>query len=63
MPTSPSAAAGLMADDLIVYVNQQVVRSQKQLMDELQAVDNADRLSIVVLRNNQLQPVTIVPSR
>lgn len=59
VPDSPSATAGLMADDLVVYVNQQVVRSQKQLIEALQAIDSADKLSLVVLRNNQLQPFTM----
>ena len=63
VPESPAATAGLMADDLVVYVNQQVVRSQQQLIAALQLMDSGDKLSIVVLRDNELQPVTIVPRR
>jgi serine protease Do len=61
IPTSPAAAAGLLPDDLVVYVDQRVVRSQKQLFEILTQLDREEPLSLVVLRDQELHPITLRP--
>lgn len=59
IPGSLAAAAGLAPDDLIVYANQEVVRSQRQFYEILLELDREEPLSLVILRDQELLPITL----
>jgi serine protease Do len=58
---SPVGKSGLRPDDLVMFVGDKLVRSLQDLRNELRKVENADDISITVLRNQQLIPVNISP--
>ncbi len=55
-PGSPAAKAGLMPDDLVVFVGDHLVQSCKSLRSELELIDFEDTVRITVLRGGRLQP-------
>jgi len=62
--TGPSAAAGLLAGDLIHQIIIPVqVRSQEDFLRALSKSETGDRVHIAVVRNNQLEKVVVVPER
>jgi serine protease Do len=54
--------AGLMPDDLVVYVGQNIVQSCKNLREELSRVERDAELRLVLLRGQELVEVVIRPS-
>jgi len=54
LPNSPAAAAGLSADDLLIFLNTHLVQSCQALAAEMGRIDRADKVKITVLRGRQL---------
>tara|TARA_R110002095_G_scaffold94422_3_gene82279 strand:+ start:73096 stop:74103 length:1008 start_codon:yes stop_codon:yes gene_type:complete len=57
LPDSFVAKAGLQPDDLVVFVNDELIKSCKTLKTELGRLESGDLLRLVVRRNNQLVSV------
>ena len=60
-PDSVAAAAGLLNDDLILFVNSRRVPSQAALLEELTTIDRADKLVLLVQRGTELHELTLKP--
>jgi serine protease Do len=58
-PGSPAAKAGLRPDDLILFVNQRVAPSCKQLSDELTFIDRLDPVKLTIQRGQELIEVSL----
>lgn len=58
-PDSPAAAAGIRADDLIVFVNNQLVQSCRTLQSELEKLNHDAEVRVQFLRDNQLMDVNL----
>jgi S1-C subfamily serine protease len=56
---SPAAKAGVRTDDLILFVNDRVVPSCKQLADELSFVDRLDPVKLTIQRGQDLIEVSL----
>jgi serine protease Do len=56
---SPAAKAGLRPDDLILFVNQRVAPSCKQLADELTFIDRLDPVKLTIQRGQDLVEVSL----
>ncbi len=56
---SAAARAGLQSDDLILFINSTRVTSQAALLVELKFVDQADDITLLVQRGNELKEVVI----
>lgn len=54
MPDSPAAQAGLLADDLVVFVNNRLVQSCQAVVGEIDRIDRADKVKLTVIRGPQL---------
>jgi S1-C subfamily serine protease len=54
LPDSPAAQAGLLPDDLIVFVNNRLVQSCQAFSADVERIDRADKTKITVLRDQQL---------
>jgi serine protease Do len=59
---SPAAAAGLHADDLVVFVGDHLVPSLQALSDELKQLDAGDELRLLVQRDQELIEVVLHPA-
>lgn len=57
LPDSLVAKAGLQPNDLVVFVNDELIKSCKTLKTELGKLETGDLLRLVVRRNNQLVSV------
>ncbi|MCA9180461.1 MAG: PDZ domain-containing protein, partial [Planctomycetales bacterium] len=60
-PASLAAIAGLRNDDLILFINSRRVSSQAALLEELTTIDRADKVTLLVQRDNQLQEIVLAP--
>ena len=58
-PGSPAAKAGIRPDDLVLFVNDRVVPSCKQLADELTFVDRLDPVRLTIQRGQELVDVSL----
>ncbi|WP_425614408.1 S1C family serine protease [Anatilimnocola sp. NA78] len=58
-PMSPAAKAGIRADDLILFVNEQLVPSHKQVVEELTFVDRVDMVRLTIQRGQDLLEVQL----
>jgi serine protease Do len=58
-PGTPAAAAGLKADDLVVFVGNRLVQSLKALADELAQLEPDAEIRLVVLRSQDLIDVML----
>jgi S1-C subfamily serine protease len=56
---SPAAKAGVRPDDLILFVNQRVATSCKQLADELSFIDRLDPVKLTIQRGQELVEVSL----
>jgi S1-C subfamily serine protease len=56
---SPAAATGVRADDLVVFVNGQLVQSCRALEAELGKLDHDAQVKLTILRDNQLMEMTL----
>jgi len=56
---SAAASAGIRADDLVVLVNDRVMRSCKSVGEELEYVDHEDPVKVTVLRGEGLLEFTL----
>jgi S1-C subfamily serine protease len=54
VPDSPAAQAGLLADDLVVFVNNRLVQSCQAVAGEIDRIDRADKVKLAVIREQQL---------
>jgi S1-C subfamily serine protease len=61
VPDSPAAVAGLVPDDLILFVDSQRIASQTSLIDELKYIDRGDAIVFLVQRGNALVEVILNP--
>jgi S1-C subfamily serine protease len=59
---SPAAAAGLHADDLVVFIGDHLVPSLQALSDELKQMDAADELRMLVQRDQELIEIVLRPA-
>ncbi|MDA1049921.1 MAG: S1C family serine protease [Planctomycetota bacterium] len=59
LPDTPAAEAGILPDDLILFVNDRLVNSSKILRDELLYIDRIDEVRLVVQRQQQLIEVSL----
>ncbi len=62
-PNSPAAKAGLQADDLIVFVQSNMVGSCQEVVDELSYIDRLQPVRLTVLRNQTLLPLELAVER
>jgi serine protease Do len=60
-PNTPAAKAGLHPDDLVLFVNNQLVQSCKDFNMEFERLDRDEAVKLVVMRNGQLTEVTLKP--
>ncbi|MEO8269744.1 MAG: trypsin-like peptidase domain-containing protein, partial [Aureliella sp.] len=60
-PASVAATAGLQNDDLILFINSRRVPSQAALLEELTTIDRADKVTLLVQRDKQLQEIVLAP--
>ncbi len=60
-PNSRGAFAGVRSDDLILFVNSIRITSQASLLEELQSIDRADSLTLLVQRGNELHELVLAP--
>ncbi|MGH7135131.1 MAG: PDZ domain-containing protein, partial [Pirellulales bacterium] len=58
---SSAARAGLLPDDLIVFVNNRLVQSCQAFVAEIERIDRADKTKITVLRDQQLIEFELLP--
>ena len=61
-PDSPAAKAGVRADDLIVFVNSQLVQSCRALQTELEKLNQDAEVRLMLMRDNQLTEVDLKAS-
>jgi serine protease Do len=59
LPGSQVAKAGLKPDDLVVFVNDELIKSCKTLKSELGKLEAGDTVRLVVRRENQLVAVEL----
>jgi serine protease Do len=59
---SPAAAAGLKPDDLIVYLDENIVHSCKGFAEDLSRAERDSPLKLVVMRGQELVEVEIKPA-
>ncbi|MBP87298.1 MAG: serine protease [Planctomycetaceae bacterium] len=59
LPDSPAHETGLQPDDLILFVNDQVLNSSKQLRSELEYIDRIDEVRLLVQRGQELIDVSL----
>lgn len=60
---SPAAKAGLRPDDLVLFVNNQLVQSCQNLTAEIERIDRADRIRLTVMRDQKLIEVELEAPR
>lgn len=58
-PMSPAAKADIRTDDLILFVNEQLVPSHKQVLEELSFVDRVDPVRLTIQRGQELLEVQL----
>jgi len=58
-PGSPAAAAGIAPDDLVVLVGDRLVRSCKEVVAELEALDAADEIRLTLKRGQELVEIDL----
>ena len=61
-PDSPAAKAGIHADDLIVYIENQLVQSCNAVSSEFGRLDRDSEVHVVLMRNGELVEVVLQPS-
>jgi S1-C subfamily serine protease len=59
LPGTPAEEAGIVPDDLILFVNDRLVNSSNVLQEELQYIDRIDEVRLVVQRQQQLIEVSL----
>jgi S1-C subfamily serine protease len=60
IPGSSAAKAGVLADDLVLFINDRTISSCKSLRDELTFIDRLDELRIIVQRGQDLKEFVLV---
>ncbi len=60
-PDTPAARAGLAPDDLVLYVNDRLVRSVGELKLELSLISRETPVSLTVQRGAELKVATFDP--
>lgn len=58
-PMSPAAKADIRTDDLILFVNEQLVPSHKQVLEELSFIDRVDPVRLTLQRGQELIEVQL----
>ena len=57
--SSPAAKGGLRPDDLILFVNDQIISSASMLREELSLIDRIDEVRLIVQRGQELVNVSL----
>jgi S1-C subfamily serine protease len=60
IPKSSAAEAGVLADDLILFVNGQLASSRKAVEAELKKIDRRDRVKLTLQRGGKILEVELV---
>lgn len=60
--SSPAQAAELNPDDLIIFVENQIVRSINEVIRELSLYDRQEPIELIVQRDQQLIPIKLRPA-
>ena len=55
VPGSVAAGAKIRPDDLVVFVNDELIQSIRQMTDSLGRLEAGDQLRIVIQRGDQLE--------
>jgi serine protease Do len=64
VPASAAAKAGVLTEDLIVFVNDELVQSNRTLKTILGKIESGDSIRLVVRRKEKLVPLELrVPER
>lgn len=63
VPGSPAARAGIQPNDLVLFVNDDLIQSCRMLRDELGRLEPGDTLKLVLRRGNILVPVELPVER
>jgi serine protease Do len=58
-PDSPAAKAGIRIDDMIIMVNQQLIRSCQSLVDELARIERETPVRLSIVRGQELLEVEL----
>lgn len=58
-PMSPAAKADIRTDDLILFVNEQLAPSHKQVLEELTFIDRVDPVRLTIQRGQELLEVEL----
>ena len=58
-PKSPAEAAGLRRDDLVVYVDSEMVQSYSEFESKLSRIDRTYTLTLSVVRGDELVTLTV----
>jgi serine protease Do len=61
LPDSAAGKAGMQADDLVLFVNDRMVSSYEELVDELSFIDHIDPVRFTVQRGQELVDIEIGP--
>ena len=59
LASSPAQSAGLRPDDLVLFVNDRMVSSCKELVEELSFIDHIDPIHLTVQRGQELVDVEV----
>jgi serine protease Do len=63
LPGTPAAEAGIQPDDLVLFVNEELMQSVRNLSDELGYLEAGDTLRLIVQRGNGLITVELPVER
>lgn len=63
LPGSAAAKAGLRPDDLVLFVNDELIQSNRMLADELGRLEGGDTMKLVVRRGPKLVTATFLVPR
>lgn len=61
-PGSPAALAGVLPDDLVVFVGPRLAPSCKALREELEYLDGQDEVRLTVMRGQELREMILSPA-
>jgi serine protease Do len=61
-PQSPAQQAGILPDDLIIYVGDVIIPSTTELRRAILDFANDQPINLMILRNNELLPILLAPS-
>jgi S1-C subfamily serine protease len=57
----PAAAAGFMADDVVIAVDGKAVREAKAFLDAINAAAPDQEVAVTIIRGGQIEKLTLKP--